>query len=49
MLGRAINLLYALALELAPGIRPLEVVGPYVLEFMAGPLPPPPPRAAASA
>jgi predicted unusual protein kinase regulating ubiquinone biosynthesis (AarF/ABC1/UbiB family) len=42
MLGRAINLLYALALELAPGIRPLEVVGPYVLEFMAGPLPPAP-------
>jgi len=42
MLGRAINLLYALALELAPGIRPLEVVGPYVIEFMAGPLPEPP-------
>lgn len=39
MLGRAINLLYALALELAPGIRPLEVVGPYVIEFMAGPTP----------
>ena len=36
MLGRAINLLYALALELAPGIRPLEVIGPYVLEFMTG-------------
>jgi len=53
MLGRAINLLYALALELAPGIRPLEVVGPYVIEFLAGPLPPAPsepeaPAAAAS-
>jgi len=36
MLGRAFNLLYGLAVELAPGIRPLEVVGPYVLEFLAG-------------
>jgi len=48
MLGRAINLLYALAVELAPGIRPLEVVGPYVMEFMAGPLPPAPADARAS-
>jgi predicted unusual protein kinase regulating ubiquinone biosynthesis (AarF/ABC1/UbiB family) len=36
MLGRAFNLLYGLAVELAPGIRPLEVVGPYVLEFLSG-------------
>ena len=49
MLGRAINLLYALALELAPGIRPLEVIGPYVLEFMAGPIPPIPPASAPAA
>ncbi len=49
MLGRAINLLYALALELAPGIRPLEVVGPYVLEFMAGGLPKPAPADSAAA
>ena len=48
MLGRAINLLYALALELAPGIRPLEVIGPYVVEFMAGPLPPARPAPAAA-
>jgi hypothetical protein len=32
--GRAFSLLYGLAAELAPGIRPLEVVGPYVLEFL---------------
>lgn len=49
MLGRAINLLYALALELAPGIRPLEVVGPYVMEFMAPPRPPAPPAPAEAA
>lgn len=36
MLGRAMNLLYGLAVELAPGIRPVEVVGPYVLQFLAG-------------
>ncbi|MEE8166733.1 MAG: AarF/UbiB family protein [Myxococcota bacterium] len=34
MWGRAFSLLYGLALELAPGMRPLEVVGPYVLEFL---------------
>lgn len=32
--GRAFSLLYGLALELAPGMRPLEVVGPFVLEFL---------------
>lgn len=32
--GRAFSLLYGLALELAPGLRPLEVVGPYVLAFL---------------
>ncbi len=34
--GRAFSLLYGLAAELAPGIRPLDVVGPYVLEFLQG-------------
>ena len=32
--GRAFSLLYGLALELAPGLRPLDVVGPYVLGFL---------------
>lgn len=32
--GRAFSLLYGLALELAPQMRPLEVVGPFVLEFL---------------
>lgn len=41
--GRAFSLLYGLALELAPGMRPLEVVGPYVLAFLQ-----PPPDAAPS-
>ena len=35
--GRAFQLLYGLAAELAPGIRPLDVVGPYVLGFLQGP------------
>ncbi len=35
MWGRALTLLMGLASELAPGIRPLEVVGPYVLRFLA--------------
>lgn len=42
--GRAFSLLYGLALELAPGLRPLEVVGPYVLAFLQ---PPPPQRTVA--
>ncbi|MDJ0788845.1 MAG: AarF/UbiB family protein, partial [Myxococcota bacterium] len=36
MWSRAITLLMGLATELAPGIRPLEVVGPYVMTFLAG-------------
>jgi predicted unusual protein kinase regulating ubiquinone biosynthesis (AarF/ABC1/UbiB family) len=36
MWSRAISLLYALMVELAPGIRPLEVFGPYVMEFLRG-------------
>lgn len=34
--GRAFSLLYGLAFELAPGMRPLDVVGPYVLGFLQG-------------
>ncbi len=37
--GRAFSLLYGLAFELAPGMRPLDVVGPYVLGFLQGPRP----------
>jgi len=33
--GRAFGLLLGLASELAPGIRPMEVVGPYVVRFLA--------------
>jgi ubiquinone biosynthesis protein len=36
MWSRAFSLLYGLNAELAPGVRPLEVIGPYVLEFLAG-------------
>jgi predicted unusual protein kinase regulating ubiquinone biosynthesis (AarF/ABC1/UbiB family) len=36
MWGRALTLLIGLASELAPGTRPLEVVGPYVASFLAG-------------
>ena len=36
MWGRALTLLMGLASEMAPGIRPLEVVGPYVMRFLAG-------------
>jgi len=38
--GRAFSLLYGLAAELAPGIRPLDVVGPYVLGFLQQGAPP---------
>lgn len=34
--SRAFSLLYVLGAELAPGLRPLDVVGPYVLEFILG-------------
>jgi predicted unusual protein kinase regulating ubiquinone biosynthesis (AarF/ABC1/UbiB family) len=37
MWSRAITLLLGLSTELAPGIRPLEVVGPYMADLMAGP------------
>jgi len=37
MWSRALTLLMGLASELAPGIRPLEIVGPYVLGFLARP------------
>ncbi|MEM9175537.1 MAG: AarF/UbiB family protein [Myxococcota bacterium] len=40
--GRAFSLLYGLASELAPGIRPLDLVGPYVLGFLQGPKRPTP-------
>jgi ubiquinone biosynthesis protein len=40
MWGRALTLLLGLASELAPGIRPLEVVGPYVMQFLAAGAPP---------
>ena len=36
MWSRALTLLLGIATELAPGIRPLEVVGPYVMGFLAG-------------
>jgi ubiquinone biosynthesis protein len=35
MWSRAITLLLGLASELAPGIRPLDVMGPYVMAFLA--------------
>jgi predicted unusual protein kinase regulating ubiquinone biosynthesis (AarF/ABC1/UbiB family) len=34
---RAIGLLMGLASELAPGIRPMELVGPYVIRFLGAP------------
>ena len=34
MWSRAFSLLYALMVELAPGIRPLDVLGPYIVEFL---------------
>jgi ubiquinone biosynthesis protein len=37
MWSRAISILYGLVVELAPGIRPLELFGPYVMEFLAPP------------
>ena len=32
--SRAFSLLYVLGAELAPGLRPLDIVGPYVMEFL---------------
>jgi predicted unusual protein kinase regulating ubiquinone biosynthesis (AarF/ABC1/UbiB family) len=41
MWGRALSLLYGLVSELAPGLKPLDVLGPYVTDFLqAGLLPP---------
>ncbi len=34
MWSRALSLLYALVVELAPGMRPLDVLGPYAAEFL---------------
>jgi predicted unusual protein kinase regulating ubiquinone biosynthesis (AarF/ABC1/UbiB family) len=39
MWSRAISILYGLVVELAPGLRPLELFGPYVMEFLAPPQP----------
>lgn len=36
MWSRAASLLYALLVERAPGIRPLDVVAPYAVEFLQG-------------
>jgi ubiquinone biosynthesis protein len=35
MWSRAISILYGLVVELAPGLRPLDLFGPYVMEFLA--------------
>jgi ubiquinone biosynthesis protein len=40
MWSRAISLLYGLLVELAPGARPLDVLGPFVAEFLQGGPPP---------
>src|SRR5688572_2627178 len=39
MWSRAISILYGLVVELAPGLRPLDLFGPYVMEFLAPPAP----------
>jgi len=36
MWSRAISLLYGLSSELAPGLRPLDIVGPYLMRFLQG-------------
>jgi ubiquinone biosynthesis protein len=36
--GRAFGLLLGLTSELAPGIRPMDVVGPYVIRFLGAPV-----------
>jgi ubiquinone biosynthesis protein len=36
MWSRALSLLYGLLVELAPGLRPLDVLGPFVAEFLQG-------------
>jgi hypothetical protein len=37
MWSRALTLLYGLVVELAPGLRPLDVLGPYAAEFLRPP------------
>jgi len=37
MWSRALSVLYGLVVELAPGLRPLDLFGPYVLEFLQAP------------
>ncbi len=44
MWSRALSLLMGISTELAPGIRPLEVVGPYVMGFLGGVTPGAAPR-----
>ena len=39
MWSRALTLLYGLVVELAPGRRPLDVLGPYAAEFLRPPAP----------
>jgi hypothetical protein len=46
MWSRGLSVLYGLVVELAPGLRPLDVLGPYVLQFLAGAPAPAPPVAA---
>jgi predicted unusual protein kinase regulating ubiquinone biosynthesis (AarF/ABC1/UbiB family) len=36
MWSRAFSVLYGLLVELAPGVRPLDVLAPYVLGFLQG-------------
>ena len=48
MWGRALSLLYGLVSELAPGLKPMDVVGPYVFDFLSGGMPPPQARASDS-
>jgi predicted unusual protein kinase regulating ubiquinone biosynthesis (AarF/ABC1/UbiB family) len=38
MWSRALTLLYGLVVELAPGLRPLDVLGPYAAEFLRPPV-----------
>jgi predicted unusual protein kinase regulating ubiquinone biosynthesis (AarF/ABC1/UbiB family) len=37
MWSRAFSLLYGLSVELSPGLRPLDVIGPYVVGFLQDP------------
>ena len=48
MWSRAVGVLYGLVVELAPGIRPLDLFGPYVMEFLQTSVAPEQPGARAS-